>query len=257
VRYWAASARPGVDTAVDAGQMKIGRKLAIKMLNATKFVLGILGNEDAPPTSAITAPVDKALLNKLGTLIDETTKAFDAYDYARALEKAESFFWFFCDDYVELVKGRAYGQQGEEPMASAKAALATTLSVLQRLFAPILPFVTEEIWSWWQTNSVHSQTWPTTTEVAAGDSGDLLVLDVASDVLMAARRAKTESKRSMRTEITLMTIADTAERLNAIKLVEVDLREAGGITTLEVSTAEEAAYHVTLVEPEPAAPTPA
>ena len=113
VRYWAASGRPGVDTALDPAQMKIGRKLAIKMLNATKFVLGILGETEAPPASAITAPVDQALLKKLGVLIDESTKAFDSYDYARALEKAESFFWFFCDDYVELVKGRAYGQQGD------------------------------------------------------------------------------------------------------------------------------------------------
>ena len=248
IRYWAASGRPGVDTALDPAQMKIGRKLAIKMLNATKFVLGILGESDAPPISAITAPVDQALLKRLSVLIDEATKAFDAYDYARALEKAESFFWFFCDDYVELVKGRAYGQQGDAAGASAKAALATTLNVLQRLFAPIVPFVTEEIWSWWQVGSVHAQSWPTPGDVNAGTVGDLLVLDVASNTLMASRRAKTEAKRSMRTEIALMTVTDTTARLAALRLVEADLREAGAIRALELSEGD-LSYAVVLADP--------
>ena len=250
VRYWAASARPGVDTAFDTGQMKIGRKLAIKMLNATKFVLGILGENDAPPVSAINAPVDLALLKKLSTLIDDSTRAFDAYDYARSLERAESFFWFFCDDYVELVKGRAYGQQGEAPMQSAKATLATTLNVLQRLFAPILPFVTEEIWSWWQPGSVHAQKWPSTDEVAVGENGNLLVLDVASDTLIAARRAKTEAKRSMRTAIATMVVVDTEARLAALRLVEGDLREAGAITDLVLNVGDPASYAVELAPPE-------
>ena len=258
IRYWASSARPGVDTALDPGQMKIGRKLAIKTLNATKFVLGILGDADAPPATAITAPVDQALLNRLGTLIDDATRAFDSYDYARALEKTESFFWFFCDDYVELVKGRAYGQQGDAAAASAKATLATTLNVLQRLFAPIIPFVTEEIWSWWQPGSVHEQTWPTSHDVAAGARGDLLVLDVASDTLQAARRAKTEAKRSMRTEIAHMTVTDSAIRLSALRQVEPDLREAGGIVELELVTGEAMACRVVLAGPveqvEPAEP---
>jgi valyl-tRNA synthetase len=250
IRYWAASARPGVDTALDPGQMKIGRKLAIKMLNATKFVLGILGQDDAPAASAVTAPVDLALLKKLGILIDEATAAFDAYDYARVLEKTETFFWFFCDDYVELVKGRAYGAQGDIAAASAKATLAITLNVLQRLFAPIVPFVTDEIWSWWQTGSVHSQAWPTTADVTVGSGGDLLVLDVASDTLIAARRAKTEAKRSMRTEISTMTVVDTDLRLDALRRVEADLREAGGITHLELTAGPVAAHTVTLAAPE-------
>ena len=250
IRYWAASGRPGVDTALDPAQMKIGRKLAIKMLNATKFVLGILGDEDAPSAESIAAPVDLALLKKLGVLIEEATKAFESYDYARALERAESFFWFFCDDYVELVKGRAYGAQGDAAAASAKATLATTLNVLQRLFAPIIPFVTEEIWSWWQASSVHAQSWPTAKDVAAGESGDLLVLDVASDTLIAARRSKTEAKRSMRTEISRMAVTDTEERLAALRLVEADLREAGGVTILELTTGETSGYTVELAEPE-------
>ncbi len=256
VRYWATSARPGVDTAFDTGQMKIGRKLAIKLLNASKFVLTILGEDAAPETTAITEAVDKALLKQLSALITEATEAFTAFDYARALERTESFFWYFCDDYVELVKGRAYGRHGEAGANSAKATLATTLSVVQRLFAPFLVFVTEEVWSWWMDSSVHAQSWPTLAEVRAGDDGDLPVLDVVGAALGAARRAKTEAKRGMRTQVTSMIVTDTAPRLAILRLATADLCEAGGVLNLAFVEGDAAAFAVVLAEPEEKLPNP-
>ena len=147
VRYWAANARPGIDTAFSEDQMKVGRKLATKLLNVTKFVLGF-GEVDG--SAVPTEPIDVAMLRRLAGVVEEATTAFENYDYARALERTESFFWWFCDDYVELVKSRAYATHGESGAASARAALARSLSTIQRLFAPILPFATEEVWSWWQ-----------------------------------------------------------------------------------------------------------
>src|SRR5437773_11915465 len=140
--------------------MRVGRKLAIKVLNASKFALSA-----SEPQGAISTPVDRAMIRSLAALVAEATDAFEGYDYARVLQRVETFFWRFCDDYLELVKGRRYGEQGPEGAASANAALAAALSVLLRLLAPFLPFVTEEVWSWWQDGSIHTAAWPAAAEL--------------------------------------------------------------------------------------------
>lgn len=167
VRYWAAKGGPGVDTAFEPGQMKVGRRLAIKLLNASKFVLGRTG-----PVGPVTEPVDRGMLADLDTLVRKVTGALDDYDYATALREVEAFFWTFCDYYIELVKRRRLGD--DAAARSAVAAAQTALSVLLRLFAPFMPFVTEEVWSWWQTGSVHRAPWPDMAAegVEAGDAGD-------------------------------------------------------------------------------------
>ncbi len=236
VRYWAASGRPGTDTAFDVGQMKIGRRLAIKILNASKFVLGLGSRED---DAAITEPLDRALLAALADRVAACTAAFEDYNYARALELAEEFFWSFTDDHVELVKDRAYGGQGEAAAASAKAALATALSVQLRLFAPFLPFVTEEAWSWWQRGSIHRAAWPDADalrRVARG--GDPRVVEELAAILSGVRRAKSEAKVSMKAEIASLTITAPSDVVARVKSVAVDLIAAGRIGTIEWSVAD-------------------
>ena len=243
VRYWAASGRPGTDTAYDTGQMKVGRKLAIKLLNASKFVLGIGAPE---PGAAVTEPIDRAMLAELAETITAATGWFEAFDYARALEVAEAFFWNFCDNYLELVKDRAYGETpalGGTPVAgvsSARAALRVALSAIIRLFAPILPFVTEEVWSWWNDGLVHQAPWPTAAELPAAAEGvDREILSVASEVIAAIRKAKSEAKVSMRTEVASVQLAGPAAVLDRVALAEADLRAAGRASKIEQS--EEAA----------------
>ena len=165
VRYWAASGRPGVDTAFDEAQMKVGRRLAIKVLNASRFALARLEGAPVPGPDAITAPIDLSMLAGLAVVVGEATAAFEAFDYARALERTEAFFWSFCDDYLELVKARAYEDPDQAGPASARAALALALSILLRLLAPFLPFVAEEVWSWWHAGSVHRSPWPESGEL--------------------------------------------------------------------------------------------
>jgi valyl-tRNA synthetase len=264
VRYWAASGRPGTDTAFDEGQIKIGRKLAMKLLNVSKFVLANVG-EQADDAALVTQPIDRSMLVLLADLVDDATSAFEAYDYARALERTERFFWQFCDDYVELVKGRAYGGQGEAAGASARVALRLALSTLQRLFAPFLPFVAEEVWSWWHDDgSVHRASWPGSDELrragggagaasvdAPGDGPDGgYVFSVAADVISAVRKAKSEQKRSLATPVTRAVVRDTEERLRALEASRSDVCEAGKISQLDTEVAEELSVDVELAPPD-------
>jgi valyl-tRNA synthetase len=291
VRYWSASGRYGVDTAYDLGQIKVGRRLAVKILNASKFVLSLGGGDgDAgagPAVAAgpVTDAVDRSMLAELDDVVRSATAALSAYDHAGALEVTERFFWMFCDDYLELVKARAYGAGAGA--ASARAALRAALSVLLRLFAPFLPFVTEEVWSWWQEGSVHRASWPSadldasaaravdglaleglTPDGVAPDSlapdslapdglapdglgaaaGDRVVLATAAAVLSQIRKAKSEAKVSMRAEAARVVVRTTQDHVaEAVRTSEGDLRAAGNVADFSIVLAPRGAELLTEV----------
>ncbi|MFI1989558.1 valine--tRNA ligase [Actinoplanes sp. NPDC020271] len=232
VRYWSVSGRPGTDTAFDTGQMKVGRRLAIKILNATKFVLRFDLHE-----GEVTEPLDRAMLGDLASVVADATRHFEAYDYARAMERTEQFFWTFCDDYLELVKERAYGSADDPATRSAHAALALALRTLLRLFAPMLPFVTEEAWSWWQEGSVHRAPWPSADEFApALDPGlPAGLLTLAGTVLGLVRKAKSEAKQSMRSEVARLVVRGPEA---SFALVSRDVLAAGVIRSVTTEAVE-------------------
>ena len=223
VRWRAAMARPGMDSPFDETQMKVGRRLAMKILNASKFVL----DKHAPADpAAITEADDLAMLAGLAEVVRQATEAFEDYQYTDALEAAEKFFWTFCDDYLELVKERSYSD--DAAAASAAAALQLGLNVQLRLFAPFMPFVTEEVWSWWQPGSVHRAPWPTLYELPVG--GDPTLLDDVAEVLIAIRGAKSRAQVKMRTEVDRAVISGPAESLARLETIARDLRAVGRIT---------------------------
>lgn len=233
VRWRAAMARPGMDSPFDETQMKVGRRLAMKVLNASKFILGIAAG--TPARVQPSEPVDLAMLAALAQVVEQATAAFEAYDYSTALEAAEKFFWQFCDDYLELVKERAYGSEvdGEVDEAardSARAALRDALDVLLRLFAPFLPFVTEEVWSWWRSGSIHQARWPVASDLPT-EGGNPALLDDVAAALIGIRGAKSQAKVSMKTEATRAVFTGPEEVLSRLFAAEDDLRAVGRITS--------------------------
>jgi valyl-tRNA synthetase len=237
VRYWATSARLGVDTAFDLAQIKVGRRLAIKILNAAKFVLSFEADPGAGTStgSQITEPIDQALLRKLARVAGECTRALEAYEHATALEQAERFFWFFCDDYLELVKARAYGEHGAAGASSAIATLRLALSVVLRLLAPFVPFVTEEVWSWWQDGSVHQAGWPDGAALRdQAGPGDEAVLTAAAAAIAAIRKAKSQAQLPMKSPVPLLILTAGQKSVDALAAAGSDVRSAGRVAAIEL-----------------------
>jgi len=224
VRYWAANGRPGVDTVLDDGQLKVGRRLATKLLNASRFVLG-----SASTVEEVTEELDRSMLARLSTVVSEATTAFEAYDHTAALSVTEAFFWGFCDDYIELVKDRSYGSGAGA--VSARSALVTALDVQLRLLAPFLPYVSEEVWSWFRAGSVHRAPWPEPEQLTGGDPG---VLAQASAVLGQVRRAKSARSLSMRAYVALVEVTAPAPILGQLQAAGADLRASGRIAELRL-----------------------
>jgi valyl-tRNA synthetase len=253
VRYWAAGARPGSDAVFnpnESAQMRIGRRLAMKLLNASKFVLA-----KPDPLGAITEVADRGMLTRLAQVVGAATESLAAFDYTPALEKSESFFWFFCDDYLELIKARRYGDHGEAGAASANSAMLLALSTLLRLFAPFLPFVTEEVWSWWQVGSVHRAPWPPAEEllepIGGADEKAAEALVEGCRVLGEVRKKKSEEKKPLRTPVIAATIRAPRHNLDLLDQVWRDVSASGvfHVTPAKVESASfESVYE--LGEPE-------
>ena len=246
VRYWAASARLGTDAAFDVGQMKVGRRLAIKVLNAAKFVLSFEADSNS---ATVTEAIDKAMLKSLAEVVVQAGKAFETYDHTKALELTETFFWTFTDDYLELVKERAYGQ-GTTPEAQGSAVLALRIALhtMLRLLAPFIPFATEEAWSWWQEGSVHRQGWPNESELAKYTNGaDARLMASASEALLGIRKAKSDQQLSMKAEILKIRIASADQ--DGLKSIESDLRSVGKIDALEIVSGDSFAVQEVIFKP--------
>jgi valyl-tRNA synthetase len=251
VRYWAAKGGPGVDTAFEVSQMKVGRRLAIKLLNASKFVLA-----KTEPVGAVTEALDRGMLARLAGLVADATRNLNDYDYGAALRDTETFFWFFCDDYIELVKRRRGG--ADAAAASANQAAQFALSIMLRLFAPFMPFVTEEVWSWWQTGSVHRAPWPTSAEADTWVIGDVSVdataLLHASEVTAKLRQERSTLKLGFGVPVRATLTLPREYEASWLRVRDDVL--AGNNVATHVVTFDPVAFDVSIEPNEPREPSP-
>ena len=231
VRYWAARARLGVDTAFDEQVFKNGRKLTTKLFNASKFALSHIERIGSADSSSISEPLDLALIAELKETIRNASEAFEKFDYAAALQVSESFFWSFCDHYLELVKGRAYDEQNPSGQASAAATLEFALQAFLRLFAPFLPFVTEEIWSWHfsdkaEHESIHLAPWPSENETEGiASPSHQETLKMAAEILSSVRLKKSTEQKTLKWPVSALSVVGPEDRIAAIELIRFGYRK--------------------------------
>ncbi|MBG91412.1 MAG: valine--tRNA ligase [Actinobacteria bacterium] len=252
IRYWSAKARLGADTAYDETVFTIGKKLVTKVFNASKFVMLQLGDTPRLPVDHITMPLDQSYVASLRIVIQKSTTAFEALDYASAIDVIEAAFWEFCDYYIELVKTRAYKEENTLKRESALATLEWGLSVLIRLLAPFLPFVTEEIWSWRFADngrSIHVSEWPSVDEVVSvsGHNQPDLVAH-AKHMLSQIRGAKSQAQTSMKHPVQQLNIGCDSSTKTAIELILEDLYRAGSIDAHEFHDSDELTLDIRLAE---------
>ncbi|MBI3926309.1 MAG: valine--tRNA ligase [Armatimonadetes bacterium] len=267
VRYWAARARLGADTAFDESVLKDGRRLYIKLFNASRFVLLQLDRAGETDVAAIREPLDLALVARLRELVGQTTHSLEQFDYANALQATEKSFWDFCNDYLELVKRRSYDEEDTPGRRSAVAALHLALRTFVRLFAPYLPYVTEEIWSWrfasdGRERSVHTSPWPALEETQAVPAPEREGMDLAAaELLKKIRAAKTDGQKNLRWPVNQLVVTTTPEHRAVLSPVLEDVLQAGAVEAWEIRDGagpegEMFGVEVSLGEAPPAATAP-
>ena len=227
MRYWAALARPGVDTAFDEMQMKNGKRLATKLRNAARFARQF--ETDGLSTPDVSVALDLSFRAYLGEVISDATAKLNGYDYAGALDGIERTFWSFCDFYIELAKGRAYDGTGAA-RDSARCSLIDAIDTFVRAFAPYIPFVTDEVWLQRHTTSVHRQAWPKLDT----DGGDPALYVFAVEALRAIRSAKSAADVSVGTPVDVLALEVPHDATSAIATIIDDIRLAARAGHIDV-----------------------
>ncbi|HQH70376.1 MAG TPA: class I tRNA ligase family protein, partial [Candidatus Hydrogenedentes bacterium] len=243
VRYWAARARLGVDTAYDEQVFKVGKRLCTKLFNASKFAVGRFESIDPARLgpAQVVMETDRAVVARLRDTVARATQALVEFDYAQALMLIEDFFWkTFCDNYLELAKPRTYDEDLTEARLSAAATLRLLHRAIVRMFAPYLPFLCEDVWHWCYSNdpgmhaSVHRSPWPGDEELdAIAPPADARTFDVAVAVIDAVRKAKADANLSMKAPVDKVVVTATPELLALVRMAQDDIVRMLSIVTFE------------------------
>jgi len=246
VRYWASKAKLGADTAFDEKTFEVGRKLSTKIFNASRFVLMQLDRAEQSGISYsiedVKDPIDKAWLARMRNAVKTATTSFISLDHAGALTAAEGAFWEFCDNYLELVKGRCYSGSAEEKK-SAFAALSTSIDIFLRMFAPFQPYVTEEIWQYKNKkeyySSIHVTSWPINDAQMQNTDSNTSAYDLALKIVSQGRKIKSDAKKSGGWPVDSMEISANSSSMPLIKKVLGDISRTICVPLSEVKLTED------------------
>ncbi|NCB49549.1 MAG: valine--tRNA ligase [Alphaproteobacteria bacterium] len=249
VRYWSTRARLGIDTAFDEKVMGQGKKFATKFFNASRFALSIISesslSEEAFYEKHIQKPMDKAWMTKLQETVSSATKGFEQFDYAQALEVIEARFWDFCDNYLELIKSRAYSEDN----ASAVASLMKTIDVFTRLLAPFCPFITEEVYQacTWKNKegSLHNESWPKAEEFnGLVDDKEGMLYDLTLPLIVEIRKAKTEAGKSQKTPVLSVKVMLPQTQMDVLKEGKEDIDNVGSLSSKALCLSEGKTFEI-------------
>jgi valyl-tRNA synthetase len=226
LRFWAASSKLGEDLAFKEKELVAGQKMVNKLWNASKFCLMHLEDFKSPLMSQksrsdfsghlkgcqkgkVTEIFDKWILSKLNKLIKESTEGFDDYGYSKIKTGVEKFFWHtFCDYYLEIVKDRLYNpkERGVKGRKSAQQGLYKSILNVLKLIAPIMPYVTEEIYQLGfkrlkGDKSIHISKWPEFKKKIVLDTESEVIGDTGVEIISLVRKFKSDKNMSMKGEI--------------------------------------------------------
>jgi valyl-tRNA synthetase len=252
VRYWAASTSLGKDTTVSEEKIAMGSKLVTKLWNVAKFSQRFLESYQPPATLPDFTPTDRWLLSRTQWLILRVTELFRSYDYAAARSETESFFWReLADNYLEMSKERLYDET-HEMREGARYTLYYVLLTVMKLFAPILPYITETLYQALFVpivgeGSIHTCRWPIANESLLSETADAAG-EALIEIATAVRRYKSESNISLGTGLKRLQLATSdatiarmlqearADILSVTRARQVEVKESLDADLIEMKT---------------------
>ena len=243
VRYWAANARLGSDTAMDEQVFKVGKKLVVKLFNASKFVLN--ESVDQIDTKKISEPLDLSLIYIFNKYLKRITAHMNKFAFAEALALLEDFFWnHFTDNYIELVKNRAKNKNEFDKAVSGSVTLRIILENILLLFSPFIPMVTEEIWGWiyrgksTRYRSIHLEEWPEEIKIDYKGNDDS-TFNLARESIGCVRKEKTSLGLSLGANVSKVLLKINSDDETLLKSILNDIKDASHCEAILIESSED------------------
>jgi valyl-tRNA synthetase len=243
LRFWSAGSKLGDDMPFQEKDLKTGKKTVTKLWNASKFALTFL--EDYEFEKHDLEVVDKWMLTKLQNTIKQATEHFDKYEYSKVKKVLDEFFWqVLCDNYLEFVKDRLYNPNLYHKGAKNSAQFGLYEAVLNvlKMFAPLMPYITEEVYSLYfkdkeNKESIHISNWPKYNENYV-DKNSEFVGDLMVDIVQRVRKFKSEKQISLKEDLSKIIIKCSEKDRKLLELIIQDIKAVTKVKDIEFDKGE-------------------